>query len=63
MITGVVRENKSNGQKTVTIPMESPIYKGDTVMVTKLEDPTQMNNDKGVQDNGRSTRDDRGSRL
>ncbi len=61
MITGVVRENKSNGQKTVTIPVESPIYKGDTVMITKLEDPTQMNNDKEVIENGRdSTRDSGG---
>ena len=53
MIIAKCRINKSNGQKILTVPKKAPIYKGDNVILTKLEDQTQMNNDKEVQDDGR----------
>ncbi len=60
MITSKVRVNKKNGQKTLTVPKDAPIYKNDLVMLVKIQEPTQMNNDKEVQYNGRdSTRYDR----
>ena len=61
MITSKVRVNKLNGQKTLTVPKNAPIYKDDLVMLVKIEEPTQMNNEKEVQDNGRSTGDNTGS--
>ena len=63
MIIARCRINKSNGQKILTVPKKSPIDKGDDVILTKLVDQTQMNNGKEVQDNGRSTGDDRGIRY
>lgn len=58
MIIAKVRENKYDGQKLITVPKDVAIYKGDQVLLTKLEDPNQMNNDKEVQENGTtSTRD------
>ncbi len=55
MITSKVRVNKKNGQKTLTVPKDAPIYKNDLVMLVKLQEPTQMNNDNGGDTNGRST--------
>ncbi len=36
-IIKIVWENKSNGQKCVTIPKNSDIEAGDAVQITKLE--------------------------
>lgn len=64
MIIAKIRENKLNGQKTLTVPKKAALYKGDDVILTKLEDPTQMNNDKEVIENGgNSTRDSGGIGL
>ncbi len=54
MIIAKCRVNKYDGQKLITVPKEAAIYKGDDVILTKLEDQPQMNNDKGVEDNGRT---------
>ncbi len=61
MIIAKCRVNKSNGQKTLTVPKEAAIYKGDQVLLTKLVDPTQMNNEKEVTKDGTSTDNSRGS--
>ncbi len=60
MITSTCRINKSNGQKILTVPKNCNIGDEDLVLLTKIEDPTQMNNDKEVEKDGtRSARYDR----
>ena len=60
MIIAKCRVNKKNGQKTLTVPKDAAIYKDDHVLLTKLENNDQMNNDKEVQDNGRRSTGDSG---